>query len=339
MLPRRLWWIWLLIVAALGVVFYFTLNQGIVKPFVGQQLKQQQTVAEAETSNITSFFQVFGTSVSVLANLSSMGDRDATTVKDMDAFVSQWRDSNLVGGVVLTDRYGIVQFNANILGTKEVGVSLADRDYFVQAKNQSGGGGYFIGTPVVSRTGASKGQIIVPVASALYQKSVFMGVVVASVELQPLTEHYLGELKVPDQTHVFLIGQSGELLYSDPPIKVESTNFFDAQGHPFLDSKTVNDLRDALKTTKEGGRTTTYLNPETGKTETRLVAYAPIPLGERSLLLIMAVPIQEVTGITTPIYGQLTAILLLVSLTLLLFGIMVSREIQAQKGDRDSKLP
>lgn len=82
----------------------------------------------------------------------------------MDAFVEQWGKSGVIGGVVLTDRAGVVRFNSNVTGISDTGESLADRDYFSLAKSQKGPGEYFVGQPVVSRLGATKGKVIIPVA-------------------------------------------------------------------------------------------------------------------------------------------------------------------------------
>lgn len=309
-------------IVGLGAAFYLVLGRGAKSTVTQQLLRRQQTIARAEASNITSFFQVFGDSMAVLAQLSSMERRGPETVQDMDAFVEQWRDSDLVGGVVLTDRNGVVRFNSNVLGTRDVGASLADRDYFVWAENQLGEGEYFIGQPVVSRLGASKGQTIVVVAAPVYQNGIFAGVVAASVKLQPLTERYLGLMKVSDATDVYLINEHGDLLYSSSASDAMGSNLFEhLQG-----------LKNTLNTTEEGKLQVSYLDPKSGKPEEHLIAYSPITLGSQNWLIIMASPIQDITDLTAPIYIRIAAMLLLVSLTVLLFGVIVSRDNQIQKG-------
>lgn len=310
----------LLLIVGLSVVIYLS-GRWVKASMTQQLLRQHQTLVRAEASNITSFFQVFGDSIAVLAQLGSMEQWDTETVRDMDAFVEQWRDSGLVGGVVLIDKKGIVRLNSNILGTSDVGASLADRDYFTWTKSLPEEGEYFVGEPVAFRLGATKSQIIVPVASPVYQKGVFVGVLVASVKLYPLTEAYLELMKISDQTDVYLINERGDLLYGSHAQDKVGTNIFDLLQIP----------QNVLNTTEEGNLQLSFLDPKSGKSEEHLVAYSPILLGSQNWVLIMASPTQDVSNFTKPIYVRQTAILLLVSLTILLFGLIVARENQIKR--------
>src|SRR3989344_5103424 len=199
----RKWLIGLFLLVGLGIYLFLVLARGAKSTLTEQLLKRRLTVARAEASNLTSYFQQFGDSIKVFAHLCSIERRDASTVQDMDTFVEQRRESGLIGGIVLTDKNGIVSFNSNVSGTRDIGIDLSDRDYFVWAKDQSEDGEYFVGQPVVSRLGATKGEMIVPVVASVYQDSVFTGVVVAAVKLQPLAERFLGMLKISDTTDVY----------------------------------------------------------------------------------------------------------------------------------------
>ncbi|MBI2404997.1 cache domain-containing protein [Candidatus Gottesmanbacteria bacterium] len=308
-LPTRMWLMWLCLMIGLGATFYGVLSLGAKATIAQQLLHRQQILARAEGSNITSYFQVFGDAIAVFAQLESTRSRNVNVVRNMDAFVEQWRDSGLVGGIVLTDKQGVVRFNSNVLGTRDIGASLADRDYFVWAKNQSGEGEYFVGQPVVSRLGASKDQAIVVVASPVFQQGAFTGVLAASVKLQPLTQRYLELLKVSDSTDVYLINKSGDLLYSRSAADVGARTF-----------KLLNDdtVKRAVNTTGEG----------TLETEEHLIAYSSLSLRDQHWLIIMSTPIQTVVSLTTPIYIRQLAIFLLVSLTILLFGVVAARQHQ-----------
>jgi len=311
-LPARTWRFGLLLIVGLGLAFYLFLGRGAKSSVTQLVLERQQTLTRAQASSVTSFFQVFGDSLAVLAQVNGMKRQDAITVQNMDAFVAQWEDSGLVGGIVFTDSLGVVKFNSNVLGTRDLGISLTDRDYFVWAKGQSGEGEYFIGQPVVSRLGASEGQMIVPVASPVFQENVFLGVVVASVKLQPLTERFLGLLKVSGQTDVYLVNERGELLYSNSAPELVGTFFFEL----------LPEFKKAPNTSKEG-----YL-----ETKDNVLAYAPVSLDSQNWLLVMASPRQqEIDNITTPFYIRQAAVLILAYLSVFLFGIIVTRENQGQE--------
>mgnify|MGYP001582822215 CR=1 FL=1 len=323
-----MWFIWLILMIGLGVAFYLVLSLGAKSTVDKQFLRRQQTIARAEAGNLAAFFSDFGGSVAVLAQLRTMEQRDANTVRVMEAFVDQWRDRGLVGGIVLTDGRGIVQFNANVTSTSDVGASLADRDYFVRAKGEperglpaGREGEFFVSKPVVSRLGASKGQIIVVAASPVHQNGVFTGVVAASVKLKPLTERYLELMKIFDSIEAFLIGQEGDVWYDSTSSLALGTNIFEAGKSGFLGSQALTDaIKDGLRT-RQGGELETPEN---------LVAWAPVQAGDRNWLLVVTDPKQAVAKFTAPFLLRQIVIFLVVSLGMLLFGILTSREIRLE---------
>ncbi len=328
-LPAKMWWLGLILIVALGVIFYFVLVQGAKSSIVNQQLRREQTLARAEASNITSFFRVFGDGISVLAQLKSMENPSAVTQANLDAFVEQWKDSGLIGGVVLTDKKGTVVMNSNVLGTHDTGASLADRDYFLWAETQTGEGNYFVGKAVVSRLGASKDQVIVVVASPVFRGEVFTGVVAASVEIRPLAEHYLALMKITDKTYVYLVGKDGDLLFNSFKKDNVGSKVFDLSQGQLLDNQFLSDrVKSAIAKGEEGKFTLPYKDPVSGKLEPHLIGYAPVFLGNRNWLVVISDPIQNVNDLATPFYIRDTAVLLLVSLTILLYGIIVARETQ-----------
>lgn len=299
-LPARIYQFWFLAVVSLAVISYFVLGRQTATLFGQKFLNRQQVLARAGSINISSFFQEFGNSVSVLAQLKSITN-PTSSVWESDIFVKEWSDSGFIGGVALADRNGVVRLNSNILGTRNVGFSLADRDYFLWAKNEAKEGEYFIGSPVISRGQATEGQVIVPVASPVYQNGVFQGVVVTSPRLKDLAEHFLNLMKVSDSTRVYLINKEGNVLYTN--------------------SDSILQELDNLKDRQEEG---------TLKTPTHLTAYSPIILGEQNWLIVMSSPSQEVSDFTAPLFIRLMAIILPTFLTFLFLGAVSIREVRGQ---------
>jgi len=314
-LPVRIWWVLLFLIVGLGALFIFALGRVAKLSVAEQLLAREQVVARAQAANMASFFEVFGNSVGVFAQLTSVRTRNANLRSNMDSFVEQWRESGIIGGVVVTDRNGVVQYNSNILGTSDVGASLPDRDYFVWAKAGAKEREYFVGSPVVSRLGATKGQFIVPVASPIYQNGEFSGVVSASIKLYPLAQKYLELMKVSDATAEYLFDAKGVLIYSN-----SGGDAANVDADELLSDREV---KNALGATKEGKLLI----------GSRLVAYSPIMLGSQNFLLVTSSPSKEVMGITTPIYIRLAIVLLLVYFTILLFGEIISREMMEKKSE------
>ena len=332
MLPKRMWLFWLLLVLGLGLIFYLVLERGVDSTTTQQVLRREQALARAEASNIMTFFQMFGNSIAVFAQLASTEDRNANLVRNMDEFVDQWRDSGLIGGILLTDKEGVVQFNSNVLGTRDLGTSLSDRDYFIWAEEQSKEGEYFVGQPVVSRVGASKDKVVAVIVSPVYKNEIFTGVLAASVQVKPLTEQYFGLLRISDATRIYLINESGEILFNSFDEKTLGLNVFEpAPDRPFWGNHDlIDNFKSAISTSQEGRMRASYLNTISGNMEEHLVAYSPVLLGSQNWLLIMASPAKNVTNVTTPIYIRQTGILFLIYLTVLLFGLMVYRESKRQ---------
>jgi hypothetical protein len=292
-----------------------------------QLLRRGQTVARAEAGNMSSFFQVFGDSIAVLAKLSTMERRDISTVRDMDSFVDQWRDSGFVGGVILTDAEGVVEFCSNLSGVRDTGASLADRDWFIWAKDQEGEGKYFVSKAVVSRVGVSKDKAVFVVASPVFNNGVFTGVIASSIMLQPFARNYLELIKVSDSTEVYLIDNDGTLLYSSLGTKELDINVFELwkeTGNEVL----IESITDGLNATGEGKLQVSLWEANTSKWKKHLVAYSPVLLGNRNWMLIMITPVEDAAKISTPFYARQIIIFLIVSLLILLFGMIAIRESQ-----------
>lgn len=272
----QVWWIRLLFMAVLSAVLYTAFAFLIKSIVTEQQLKRQQLIARAQGANIAPFFQMLGESVASLAQINSVKNWNGGTTHDLDVFVERWRSSGLIAGVVLIDSKGTVQFNANVLGAPDIGASLADRGYFLWAKNQEREGDYFIGQPVKSRLGASKDTIIIPVASPVFQNDVFNGVIVAAVSLQALADRYLQEMQVSDQKSVYLLDDRGTLLFS----------------------RSSSDLSDAIREKLTPAQTGSLQIGE------YLVAYSPLLMGNHTWTFVVVSSTQSVADSVMPLYQQ-----------------------------------
>ncbi len=230
-------------------------------------LEEQRILARAQSGNIESFFRVLGREVAVLAQLRTMEEKDSNTIRVMDEFVEQWQESEKVGGIVLTNQQGKVIFNSNVQGTRDIGGSLADRDYFIWAKNQPAEGEYYVGEPVTSRLGATKGQFVVPVASPVFKNGVFIGVISISVRLEPLAVTFLERLKSADTIYIYIISESGIVIMNSS-----------SKGQKGPDISTF--LQGELKEVVEKG--------QGGQKRIRNydMAYSPITLNNRQWLLV-----------------------------------------------------
>lgn len=311
-----LWYVVFLLIV-LSISYYLVLGRGVKESTIQQLLNQQQIIARAETNNTTIFFERIGDSVATLAQLKSIESRNANAVHDLDGFVQQRRDSGLIGGVVLTDKDGIVKLNSNVLGSEDIGQSLADRKYFAWAKDpKTKPRDYYISQPVISRMGASKGQMIAVVVSPVYQNSTFSGVIAASIKLKPLADRLFGLMKVSDQTEIQLFDEDGGLIYSNFQPGAVGSNISEL----FSDDQALrSEITNALSAKKEG-----QFN-----TDKHLAAYSPITLSSQNWLLIISSPAKEVDNLMEPVYVRQIAMLSLTALTFLLFAAISIRKKEA----------
>jgi len=294
----RLWWTGLLSVFFMAGVFYLILGRKLQTTVKNNTVTQELTIARASASNIQSFFQMIGKSIVVLSQAHNLGLFDAQTEQTMDAFMSQWQDSGLIGGVILTDNTGTVKFNANILGTHDVGGSIADRDYFMWAKAQRDGGQYFVSKPITSRLGGSQGQTIVTVSSPVFAGDTFVGDLAASIKLQPLTERFLSLMRVNSETQIYLLDAVGNTLYSNNNLPLS------------------NDVKNMVTIEKEGRF----------MFGSQVVAYSPINLGTQRWLILVISPTQQLFSNTISFQIRRALVLILMIIITFTFGIIASRE-------------
>ncbi len=294
----RTWWIGLLGVVLVSGVFYLLIGRGFRTSFKDQIYLQQTIIARASASNIQSVIGVIGNSISLLAQSSDIRLKNATTQNAMDAFVDQWMDNGLIGGVILTDSSGVVVFNSNISGTYDTGDSVADRDYFLWASNQKKEGTIFVGEPVVSRLGASEGQTIVTVSSPVLVNGIFSGVVTTSVKLHPLTERYLNLMKVEEESRVYLIDSSKATLYQNDTLPLSET------------------VRNSVEVGKEGRL----------ESAGKLIVYSPVNLSNQKWEVIVTTPNHLILTNTIPFHIRQAVVLVLMAVVTLGFGKVAYQE-------------
>lgn len=327
--PTRVYWFGFLLIVGISAAFYLLIGQGARRSVTNDILLKQQLLTRAQKSNIQSFFNVFGDSIAVLSQLKTITSGNSA-IWDLGVFVEQWRDSSLSDGVALTNDLGIVKFNSNVSGISGEGVSLADRDYFIWAKNEAKIGEYFVGEPVVSRLGASEGRYIIPVASPVYQNGIFKGVLVAAVDLEHLTKNHLQLLKISDQTDVFLMGRDGVLYFSNTMPDSVGANIFDLmRQNPIKGNENLAiELKNALSKDTGGTAKVAYKDPVSGVIENHAIAYSQIDFGNQKWTLVMASPIGDLWNLGVPMYARIIILLLFLAVTFAMYGAIAVKETQ-----------
>lgn len=292
---------------------YFVVSRKIKSSTEEQLLNKQQVIARAEASNTTIFFERIGDGVATLAQLKDIENNSPNAQASLDLFIKQRQDTGYVSGVLLTDKNGKSILNSNVLGTKDVSNQVSDRNYFIWARDQAKEGEYYVSEPVISRSGASKGEPIVVVASPIYKNEKFNGVIATAIKLDPLVNRFIELMKVSDQSQAYLINQDGNLIYNK-----NNPNSIDTDISKFIteDNSFTDKITKAAEKNQDGQFST----------KKHLVAYSPINIPGQKWLLVITLPTDEVQKGTQQIFIRQLSMVTLVTLTLLLIGLLSARK-------------
>jgi len=172
-----------------------------------------------------------------------------------------WKEEP-IGGIILTDKNGVVIYNSNRLGTRDIGSDISDRDYFKSLKSSSKEGEFIIGSPVISQMGASKGKYIVALASPVVTNGQFNGILAVSLILSDLADKYLDPLKISPQTRVYMIDSNGVIMHS-PFSNLIGVNYFEYLNKSNLkDSDKIIDSLDVILRTSGESKLDIFLPAE-----------------------------------------------------------------------------
>jgi hypothetical protein len=323
---RNLKYVYFLIIV-LGLAYLLVLYFLPKYSVTGQLLRQEQALAKAEAHNIQSFIEGLGNGLVATSQKKDIIYSGNGTVAVLKSFADQLGKNNIIAGISLTDKNGLITYNYSNLAPPEIGNSVADRDYFIWAKSQINSDNYLVGETVIARFGVNKGQYVTPVAVPVFENGVFSGVLVSAIRLSELAKHYLSIMSISETADAYIVGLSGHVLFSNnDPGKIGMNIGESKQKNLFSDNTNLNEkIYHALSKEKEGSVIARYIDPISNKPEIHALAYAPIILSGRHWLIVLATPATEVTKASMPTYVNQIAVLLLLALTTFSLGIFLRR--------------
>jgi len=302
----------------LGFIFYLILGKGARNALVEQMLHREQSSARAGASSIATFFELTGNTLVAMSNRDEIITFSPQADALLESAMLKWKDTP-VTSVVLIDKNGKV-INASyseLLG--EMGISVADREYFIWAKNAEGSEFYV--SPAIKSRLRGESYYVVPVVSPVIDKEGnFNGVLAFGVSIDQLTDQYMNHLKISDKTEIYITKHDGNFIYA-PTEELLGANFFEfIEEHPFLGSKIIiGKLRERLENVQEGKLKMAY--PENVGTafplKARLIAYSPVFVRDREWILVIATPIEDALISITPIYFKQAVSVLIIFLAFL----------------------
>lgn len=294
-----------------SIIFLMVFFNKIERDSLVEQIQhRQQVVVRSGAKSIEGFLNAIGRTVAILS--------DNPTQSKLEEFVDMWEDDNVVG-IIAVNKSGRVVAASNREDRPEIGETVVERGYFDWAKTAQKGE-YRVFSPVLSKIGASKGQYIVTIASPVVTKGGFDGVVVAAVLLSDLTNAYLGNLKVLDTSNIYLITDTGILIYTDQPGLI-GLNFKEIFKDDFLGKNKILELiSEEISSSKETKVEIVLPNQNNySKLEPYLISGAPISLTNDHWKVIISLPEKDLFVFTYSVFGkQVMTIFVVVTLFILL---------------------
>lgn len=303
-----------------AVFFYFFLIWRVSNTLVEQILFREELAAKAGSKSISIFVENLGFQISIFATRTSIvSPNPQDTPKALKTLVDGMRKTPITG-VMLADSRGIVLYGFEKSGPFAGGEDISDREYFKWAKSAKEGEEY-IGAPITSRLGFSKGRYIIPLAVPVIKEGEFNGVLVVAFFVDELTTQYLNESKISSNTRIYIIDKEG-LVISSPTEKLLGLNYLDYIKNLNIDrsNEIYGTLRSALAS-DTAGTTDIYLPDETksGFLTRFFVGYAPIKVQGSRWLLVIATPASDALASLSPLrFRDLGIIGLVVSVSIVI---------------------
>lgn len=304
----------LMIIATVGVLLFWNATKNAEQVLLEKTKLRQSILANAGSQEIENFFDARKVKLHYLANLEEIKtENEVKGRKALKDFIDQVKDKPLTS-LVRIDKNGKVLWSENKMHQKvEEGIDASDRSYFQWAKKQTEEGSVILSEPVVARTGLAKGSLVIVMATPVFYKGQFNGVLTMVISTNELTEKFIGPLTVSPDSQQFILEKNGHVIASHTyPYASEeiSTEPFENQNRSLVMDLTVN-----------------------GQKQKRIVGYAPIEIDQNYWYLLVTVPYKEVFDQLNPfsqIQNQGLVLLAIAIIVIILFDVLIMRIAERQ---------
>ena len=315
-----------LFIILLAAFFYFFLIWRVSSTLVEQTLRKQELAAKAGSKSINIFVKNLGFQTSIFATRMSIISPNTQDTPQALKNLVEGMSTTPMTGVILTDSRGIVLYGYEKPGSFAGGMDISDREYFKWAKGASEGEIY-VSAPINSRLGFSEGRYIVPLATPVIKEGKFNGVLVTAFFIDEITTQYLDELKIRDNTRIYLIDKEGVII-SSPTEALLGQNYLDYIKNSNIDgSNEIYETLSSALASDTAGQIHISLPDETKSgTLTRfLIGYAPVELDNSRWVLAIATPVSDALASLTPLYFRDLGIIGLVVLVMVTLAVYLDK--------------
>lgn len=251
-------------------------------------------------------------------------------------------DHPAIRQISLTSRAGTLLILANKeKDTKDEGISLVDRSYYLWAK-RARPGAFFVSEPLVPKAGINRGKQSLVAATPVFQNGQFNGVLHTSISIEDLTINYLNALKTPSEKTIasYVIDEHGVTI-ATPFTDLIGVNVRSyARDKRWPGYETYLSMVDAMTSGREGSRVYVFMSSD-GVTKRWINAFSPVSLGQSFFSIASAVPYTQAETLVNDIYTirlvSLGIVLLFttIGVFLLFFGLYVAQYEGYNRGLKD----
>jgi hypothetical protein len=286
-----------------GIFVYWQAGRQVEQAVIDRVKEQTLILARSGSLSISQFFEARKNEVILLSKVEAVAaGREKEGREALQVLVETLKDADVVD-VVRTNKEGIVLWEANLFDTRlGEGISVADRDYFLWAKEQKESRDVFVGLPVVARGGMLKGKWAVVMAAPVFYQGEFNGIVSLGIPLEVLAEKYVKPLVLSPRTEALVIARNGVILASTVPGAVGENLLERVQAEKGKRQKEYLALVKEALSGKEGSSVYYFHLLFPAEEQTKVVtAYAPIKLGDQIWSLWVSLPHEEATRYVQPV--------------------------------------
>lgn len=285
------------------ILIYWLVTEKAERAMVERVKAQELTLARAGALTIDQLFRERKTNLLFLAELEAVqAGREKEGRETMRKLVD-YLEGEILASVVRVDKEGRFQWTDNPQHERvREGVDIADRDYFLWAKEQKEPGEIFISQPMIARDGAREGEWIVVMTTPVFYQGKFNGLVFISFPLEDLTEKYVAPLVTALGIQSLVVTQEGAVVASTMSEAIgENVLAYPQQGEWEGKEEYLAMAREALEG-KEGTLIHNYyLFTPHQKLIKAVTAYTPIEIDNQLWSLWITAPYQEAMRFALPV--------------------------------------
>jgi C4-dicarboxylate-specific signal transduction histidine kinase len=309
----------------LSAGLYGVANKNAKESLIEKILSEEQITVRFGADSIENFLNITSHPVTLMANYFGEVHLEKEKMSNhLQGFTSSF-SLTPVEGAMVADEDGNIIFFSNSSGVNKGTTSIANRDYFVWAK-EADEGETFLGEPVLPTEEGMAPEYIIPLATPIYSNGEFSGVLAAAISLSDLSEKYLISLKIFKNSEVFLLSNEGALLHA-PYSDLVGINYYDLlEEKPYLGSKSLAKYaKEELAKKREGSTSMLFPASPERKLTPMLAAYSPVEHNGAYWMLALAVPLSEILDSNIPLFINQLAVIVGAFIVLILFVIIITK--------------